>query len=731
MISSFLFSLVLLSTPTLQTYEPNPQATLKHILPKWNINSVNKDTSAQLLEYREAHPELYGITVSPGTDYTLYAEFATMDRIYLVYSDDMRNYWLKIITEAASEMEVFVMTGESGQAAAVQSILDANVEAGLLANITVMDFYPLDHYIYTQPAYNSGIDAIWTVDFGPFYLLDAAGNMVINDAKYYPDRINDDSVPTKLGDMAGIPVYRSDIYIEGGNLISDGVGNCYTTTVVQQYNTKYSVSELETAMAENLGCKNVVWLTPQQDEGTGHIDMFFVLADAHTAIVAEYTTAQDSINKNVLDQNVALLESTLAGDGSPITVYRIPMPDPDSNSWGRVWRTYTNGLRINDKYLIPTYDDETTNEADAISVLEMALPGVTVVAVPSDVIIGFGGAVHCTTRTRPVGTPVVLTEDPAYQCDGHSQCDDCTDECAIDQTGCEVDGSRYVCGNFDEDTCLDKLILPCPSSAPCDGGMCEGFDCEDECMPRELACEDNSTSWICGEAGDADPCLDKIYSDCAMNRECNAGICTGSGNQCGDIDYDGECQGTYSVYCDDGTLIAYDCADYGQVCGYVEGDDWYDCVPAASCEDECEIAETQCGDTENEIEYCAEVFDGDTCLEWRSETCETDNICSDGSCIPDGCQDECLIDAIECSDATSLRTCVADTETECTVWSSQECDLGCDQDAQTPACTVESSDGGDDGCGCSTPGKAPNSSNLPFILMMIGATFFITRRKFK
>ncbi|MBU1238594.1 agmatine deiminase family protein [Myxococcota bacterium] len=727
MFTALLCNLLLFSSAPAKTYTPVPQASLKKILPAWQLKGVLKDSSAQLFTYREEHPELYGITVAPGASYNLYAEFATMDRIYLVYSDDMRDYWVQIIREAASQMEVFVMTGEEGQASATQTILESQIDPSLMANVTVLDFYPTEHYVFNQPSYDAGIDAIWTVDFGPFYLVDQSGNIIISDAKYYPERINDDAVPTKLGDMFGLPTFRPDIYIEGGNLLSDGLGNCYTTTVVQYANPKYSLSELETVMSENLGCHNVVWLTPQQDEGTGHIDMFFILADAHTALVGEYTSAQDSTNKSILDQNAALISGTLAGDGSPITVYRIPMPDPGSDYWGRVWRTYTNGLRINDKYLIPVYADESTQQGDAIAALQMAIPGVTIIPVPSDEIITYGGAVHCTTRTRPSGTAATL-DDPEYLCGGHSQCDDCTDECALGETGCNIDGSRYICGNFDDDTCLDKLSLPCPSASPCDSesGMCAGYDCTDECLPSELGCDGTDSSWMCGEVGDADPCLDKIVLPCHSGRECNAGICTGTGGQCGDIDYDGECQGTYSVYCDEDYLIVDDCAAYGLVCGYLNAEGYYDCVEPKTCQDECEIAEVRCSTDESDVEYCAETFDGDTCLEWRSDSCPLDTVCSENGCVSD-CEDECTLDEMVCADETTLNTCVADLETGCTVWTSETCQDGDVCNATDLTCKAPKTS--DSGCGCSTPGTS-GSSSFPLFFMLLGGLMLALRRKF-
>lgn len=50
-------------------------------------------------------------------------------------------------------------------------------------------------------------------------------------------------------------------------------------------------------------------------------------------------------------------------------------------------------------------------------------------------------------------------------------------------------------------------------------------------------------------------------------------------DNCMGVDFLGVCHGTLAVWCDEGALYAYDCADDGLLCDYVDQDIGYYCVP--------------------------------------------------------------------------------------------------------------------------------------------------------
>ncbi|MBU1220743.1 agmatine deiminase family protein [Myxococcota bacterium] len=722
MTSLIILSLFISGLTTTQPFYPN--ASHKRLLPAYKTpGELQKDSANQLNTFRTAHPELYGITVAPPSGFMMYPEFMTVDAMYISYDDYFRDYYVDVIGAAANEVTVYVLVSGSAWQNEANTVLSAQLTAQQMANVQFIDLSSTDYYQFTSPPGDSAVDSIWTVDYGPYYVLNSTGERAIVDPRYYPDRINDDSIPTKLGALDSMNVYRADLFVEGGNLLSDGLGTCYTTTMLQEENTKYTVTELNEVLNNYFGCSNVVYLQPLSGEGTGHIDMFSILLNENTFVVGSFTQAQDATNRTIMDQNAALLEGLTNANGDPITVIRIPMPDPDYDTYGRIWRTYTNGLRLNASYLIPVYSDDTTWQAQVISDLSTALPGVNFVPVASEDVIVWGGAIHCTTRSRPAGTAYSTEPGPGYLCGGSYTCDDCTDDCTLNETGCNTDGSRWVCGQADSDTCLDRIRIECPETMACVDGTCGGDDCTDDCTIGDTGCSDNSTRYICTEGGDGDSCMDFVDFECGTGRECTEGLCLPPNGACGDLTYDGECQGTWSVYCDEGELIYYDCAEEGMVCGFISGEGYYDCMAPTACTDDCVPGETSCSNDTSEVLVCAEAFDGDNCWDWKPQACEDGFTCQDGACVED-CTDECVEGEVGCSEdidaswacVEAENGCLERVETLCV--GSTTCEEG--------VCVEEKSSS--DGCSCSTPTDTRSSVPVFFIMAVIGLA--LVKRRF-
>lgn len=702
---------------------PVNKATLPRHLPAFKTPAeLTRDSNSQLVDFMTAHPELYGITVAPPAGFTMYAEFEPVDAMYLVYDDTQRDYYIDLI-EAAT-VYVDVVLWHSDAEADIAAILQANLSAPALARVSYIDFYGTTHYVFTSPyEIDSAVDSIWAVDFGPYFVKNGDGQVAIVDPHYYLERINDNAIPEKMGDLLGMTVYRPDLNFEGGNFFSDGQGTCYSTTMVHESNTKYTAGEIDQIFLDYFGCQKMFWLTPLQGEGTGHIDMFFILASPTDVIVGSFLQSQDATNKTAMDDNAALFEGATNFAGDSLTVHRIPMPNPGSDYYGRIWRSYTNGLRLNDAYLVPTFTEHSAYELDAIAVLNTALPGVATVSVPSDAIMPWGGAIHCTTRSKPVGTPYLAATEPGYLCDGMPFCDDCTNECAADETGCMENGDRFVCGNNDMDVCLERIALPCPSSAQCTDGTCGGEDCTDACLPWETGCVDDDNRFICAEGGDGDMCIDPVAFACETGRSCTGGICTPADGSCGGIDFAGECQGDVSVWCEDGYLAAYDCAADGMGCGWLASEEYYDCVDRAACTDGCELGETRCADGNLAAEVCAEAFDGDRCLEWKSVDCGEGTTCVNGACVTP-CTDECIAGETVCADFDNLSTCTLNAATGCTELVPAACEDG--TTCRDGACAAPKK--ADDGCSCTTGSRAP-ASGAPLFLMLLGLAGFFLRRR--
>jgi hypothetical protein len=95
------------------------------------------------------------------------------------------------------------------------------------------------------------------------------------------------------------------------------------------------------------------------------------------------------------------------------------MPDspsglyPDDNPSG-YYRTYTNGVFVNETVIIPTY--RTEYDTTALRIWQEALPGYNIVGVDCDdqpeTIIALSGAIHCITKEIGVADPLLISHQP-------------------------------------------------------------------------------------------------------------------------------------------------------------------------------------------------------------------------------------------------------------------------------------------------------------------------------
>jgi hypothetical protein len=89
----------------------------------------------------------------------------------------------------------------------------------------------------------------------------------------------------------------------------------------------------------------------------------------------------------------------------------------------------------------------------------------------------------------------------------------------------------------------------------------------------------------------------------------------GTSGGCGDITFDGECQGDVAVWCDDGALRSYDCAESGMGCGPTEDQGNYCTEDAGGGGDGVTSCEGHCGETALTDEFGATCYCDEACTE--------------------------------------------------------------------------------------------------------------------
>jgi agmatine/peptidylarginine deiminase len=707
-------------------WAPDPRILPAHQLP-WEKKGAAKTDWAT--NYHKAHPQWYTITQPPSVAFRPMKEWEPMQALIIAYSDyvpsasDVREPLLDIGAASLEQGELWVVYSD----AAARTDLSQRLAARGVPTAVIQDqvrWFQFDN------------DAIWVMDFGPLSLVSQENPTVaFADFRYYYDRYHDDAVPTRMANAVGVTAYRSPLDYEGGNFQADGEEFCYFSERVYS-NTGLSFEAVQKVQQDYYGCKTSVVLKDITNDGTGHIDMFFKLCSKHVAVLGAYTVVSDNDNKERMAHNAAILQSLGYADGSGgITVYRMPFPNP--GKWGsgpfteKIPRTYINstfylspdgskGLN-----LWPVYSVDQALQAEALAVWQQAMPDWEHRGILSDELSLYSGAIHCVSRTVPAFPLTKWVGDGtcvAGACQGGEFDGPCLGEPA-GADGCWGPAWACLCDDCDDpgcafpETCGNGLCdggescLSCAADCPCGGGQ--------RCDLAKKFC----VSGICGDGHcEGGETCSSCAADCGCQggNKCSMGVCTSS--PCGGITYDGCCDGSLSVYCDNNLLVATDCGSAG--CGWNGSQGYYDCEysgsdPSMSLPRDCRgnydypigCGERECGDNGGGYS-CGQCPVGDECSPEGQCIAGCRPFCGDRVCGDDGCGGVCGLcgELAECVDGACVPVCVPDCgQRKCgddgcggfcgTCEEGASCQAGvCEPDA---VCVPDCEDRwcGEDGCG--------------------------------
>jgi len=564
----------------------------------------------QFDDFRLEHPDWYAATEPPPADKDFHAflEWEPSQALLLAYPsaalpNDTSQTIADIAVYAAPHCHVYIISKPAG----AQVDLIGHIQTGGLDQDLIDEKV---HFIEIEA------DSIWMIDYGPFPLVDDAGAIAFADMRYYHQRAWDDAIPARVALEWGITDYRGQMNYEGGNFATDGNGLCYVSQGVFYENPGTPQEEIFQVFDDYLGCDEMVVLKPLSGEGTTHIDMFFKLVGPNKAILGEYTSAQDSTNKQVLEDDADILSAVNIPGGGQLHFARIPMPD---NKDG-VWRTFTNSTLVRPANIWPVYADYPELEAEALAVYESVLPDWEHHAVLSDEIIKWNGAIHCVSRQIPAGPYDKWIADGTCDAGTCSAPEGGYDGTCKDDEDCY--GPKWLCNCNDCSTGCE------PPPDKCGGISFEGCCAEDGSLKY---CENNAiTSVDCRSYDNCGWDQDNGWYDCGFSTEGPEEFpkdCPGEG-ECGDVTEDGECDGDTLKWCDEGALETLDCTTDGMLCG----EDPEDAAKfACVCPAECEKDATQCLQDGTGREVCKAGDNG--CLQWVEEVCAEGFVCEDGICV--------------------------------------------------------------------------------------------------
>jgi agmatine/peptidylarginine deiminase len=349
------------------------------------------------------------ITTPPAAPPRTMAQWEESEAITIAWSfynnNNIRAILREIVREAREVADVIILCTDS---TVVKSHLQSNG----------VDISSRVKYVHT------GINSIWIRDYGPNTVyFDEVGDRAMVDWIYNRPRPLDDASPVAVAQHLGVPLYRTitapyDLVHTGGNYMSDGLGNAFSSNLVLDENapgSSYSISGWDEAGVDNLmyqfmGIERYTKMDNLPYDGIHHIDMHMKLLDESTLLVGEYPAGV--ADGPQIEANIQYVLSNFNDPwGKPYKVIRIPMP-PDGSQYpnnGGDYRTYTNAIIVNTKVLVPTYVEQ--YDTTALRIWQEAMPGYDIVSINALAIIPYSGAIHCITHEVGVADPLLIVHE--------------------------------------------------------------------------------------------------------------------------------------------------------------------------------------------------------------------------------------------------------------------------------------------------------------------------------
>ena len=249
----------------------------------------------------------------------------------------------------------------------------------------------------------------WARDHGPIFVRDINGAKNILHWRYnawgnkWPHDL-DESIPSAVSAITGIPEIKIPMVLEGGSIDVNGLGTLLTTEsclLHKNRNPKFTKEQIEEYLKKYLGIAHILWLGDgiAGDDTNGHIDDLtrFIGPSTVVTVVAE---RKDDRDFAALKENLSRLEKMTDQDGNRLTIHTVPLPSPVMVGDLRLPASYANFYIANDVVLLPVFDDP--NDEKAVRTLQEAFPTRRIAAIDARDLVWGLGAFHCVTQQEPL-----------------------------------------------------------------------------------------------------------------------------------------------------------------------------------------------------------------------------------------------------------------------------------------------------------------------------------------
>ena len=256
--------------------------------------------------------------------------------------------------------------------------------------------------------FHAPTDRSWTRDYCPLFVKNRAGhhagevaltNWRFNAWAKYDDWSNDAAIPATLAAALKLRAWETGLVLEGGSIDVNGRGLLLTTeecllSPVQARNPQLTRREIETALRDYLGVRQVIWLRNgiAGDDTHGHIDDLARFVNPNTVVIASEPDRTDP-NHEPLRENLAILRKL------PLRVVKLPMPAPLVFNGRRLPASYANFYIANGLVLMPTFNDP--HDRIALNTLARLFPDREVTGIHAVELVWGLGTLHCMTQQQP------------------------------------------------------------------------------------------------------------------------------------------------------------------------------------------------------------------------------------------------------------------------------------------------------------------------------------------
>jgi len=255
-------------------------------------------------------------------------------------------------------------------------------------------------------------DDAWIRDNGPTFVRNTKSEIAGIDWRFnawgekYPDFHLDNMVAEKLLNAFDIPMYSSNMVLEGGSIHSDGNSALLTTEqclLNKNRNPYYTKAEIEAELKKCLGIKKIIWLAKgiSGDETDGHIDNTACFAPA-SRILLQVCHDMNDLNYNAAIENRNILKRENDTAIPKFDIIEIEQPPLVKYKGKRLPLSYINFYIVNGGIIMPVFGIPKTDEA-AAAVLRETFPERKIITLDGMNIVKEGGGIHCITQQMPKG----------------------------------------------------------------------------------------------------------------------------------------------------------------------------------------------------------------------------------------------------------------------------------------------------------------------------------------